>query len=98
MVVLGALAATFRALLTLLPIRYALGSGAGAERATASPSGGSSQEAPGTVPVLTHGVEAPADRAAHPAIVFLLVLIAGFTFVFLDFGLGLAVTALFGLA
>ena len=97
MAVLGALAATFHSLLTLLPIRYALGSGAAGRESDGLAVWRILTGSTGTIPVLTHGVDSPTGRAAHPAVVILLVLIAGFTLVFLDFGLALAVVALFGL-
>ena len=96
--VLGGQVAAFHALFTLLPIRYALGSGAAGRESDGLAVWRILTGSTGTIPALTHGVDSPTQRAAHPAVVILLVLIAGFTLVFVDFGLGLAVVGLFGLA
>ena len=92
--VVGAQVAALQTIMTLLPIRYALGSGAaGAESDGLALrrilSGGS-----GRAPVLTHGVDSPVEPPVRPAYVVLLLVIVGLAFL-TSVGLGLAVVLVF---
>lgn len=94
--VLGAGAAFLHTVASILPIRYALGSGAAGGESDGLAVWRILTGATGRIPALTHGVETPAEPAVRPVFVIVLALIAAVTS-FLDVALGLALVAIFGL-
>lgn len=95
--VIGAGAAAVHTLMSVLPIRYALGSGAAGAESDGLAMWRILTGGTGRIPVMTHGVATPAERVVHPVVAIVLLAITAVTF-FLDVRLGVALVALFGLA